>query len=169
MSHELRTTMHAISNYSSMILRSLGDDQPTTKKYVENIKKSSERMVSLLNNLLDLSKMGSRKNVYKLQLDNFGKAVEQSVIELLPLLQAKMQTVETNIAEDIISVRFDRPSMVQVLVKLISNAAKFSNNTTELQIDVFNSNLPNGGQALMCRVAGQGPGPPDGGIERCVR
>jgi signal transduction histidine kinase len=84
MSHELRTPMHAILSYSDMGLTAIEEEKPENiKKYFRNINTSGRRLLELLNQLLDLSKMESGRMVYNRQDLDFVKVIEQ-----LPLLHS---------------------------------------------------------------------------------
>ncbi len=162
MSHELRTPMHAILSYSDMSLAGLGaDEHKTIKRYITNIRTSGKRLLGLLNNLLDLAKMQAGKMVYRPQSADLKDLIEQSLLELAPLIVEKALSINTEItAESTISV-FDKQRLFQVLVNIIYNAIKFSEKRKTIQIQLLDGQMTNGNKALCLRVTDEGPGIPE--------
>ena len=162
MSHELRTPMHAILAFSEIGLKAKDEGETQeTKKYFENIRLSGKRLLNLLNDLLDLSKMESGKMGYKRERGDFKEVVELALTELAPLLKRKNLQLRANLGElDTVAV-FDKHKMIQVLVNLVSNAIKFSSAGSEISIELSEDRLPGDEPGLRCRVIDQGPGIPE--------
>ncbi len=128
MSHELRTPLNAIIGFSEVIAREiLGPiDNPQYHDYAADIHTSGEHLLSLINDLLDLSKIEAGK------LELFEERVE-----LLPLLQrcavfvsesarAKRLDVQIDADPGLAPVLCDERKLKQVIVNLLSNAVKFT-------------------------------------------
>jgi signal transduction histidine kinase len=162
MSHELRTPMHAILGYSEIGLAAIGEGATQdTQKYFENIQLSGNRLLILLNDLLDLSKMDANKMAYKREHGDLKEVVERTLVELDPLLKGKNLKVRIKLGEQDTDAIFDKNHMVQVLVNLVSNAIKFSNAESEISIELSEERLPGGEPGRRCRVIDEGPGIPD--------
>jgi len=162
MSHELRTPMHAILGYSKRGFTTIGDrDCAKLEKYFRNIYTSGNRLLGLLNNLLDLSKLESGKVIFDRSHHNFVDVIEHSLIELEPLIKDKRLTVETEITSKDTKITFDKERMIQVIINIISNAVKFSPSGEYICVRLSDGHLPNGGEALCCSVADNGTGIPE--------
>ncbi len=165
MSHELRTPMHAILGYAEICTTAVREGEGRDiEKYLNNIATAGERLLILLNDLLDLAKMEAGRMEYKLEFADVKKVVEHALMELDPLIKAKK--LETSVRlEGHTAAHFDRPHLIQVLVNLISNAIKFSNAGSRIGIDISEDRLSSGERGIRCRVTDEGPGIPDDELE----
>jgi len=123
MSHELRTPMHAIAGFTNLSLKRVEDSK--TRRYLENIKVSSNRLTGLVNALLDLSKMEAGKielNVKKCDLTGLAA---QCCAEVESLCLEKSLQVELD-KDKVCEGEFDPTLISQVIINLLSNAIKFS-------------------------------------------
>lgn len=162
MSHELRTPMHAILSYASMGLENLGEEgHPSLKKYFGNIQTAGKRLLSLLNNLLDLAKIESGKMEFHFKENHFRTVVDDTVVELNALLAKKGINVDVHYESVLEKTTFDREKMVQVLVNLMSNSIKFSPESSTIHIKVEDAYLPKTKEeVLLCSVIDEGVGIP---------
>ncbi|MCE9506693.1 MAG: PAS domain-containing sensor histidine kinase [Alphaproteobacteria bacterium] len=163
MSHELRTPMHAILSYSQMALKKLeasGDEN--LKKFLGNIRISGNRLLSLLNNLLDLSKLEAGKIDLEIQPGNLHQAMDHSLTELNSLIGGKKLQVKITGAEaaDATVIPHDKGLLIQVFINLLSNAIKFS--PPENVIDIHYTHT---GSALVCSVTNRGTTIPERELE----
>lgn len=167
MSHELRTPMHAILNYSAMGLKnSDSKNMDSLQKYFGNIQVAGSRLLSLLNNLLDLAKLESGKMQFNFTVNDFRLVIQETLRELESLLSEKHITPQVNYKCDSTNAVFDNDKMVQVLVNLLSNAIKFSNQDSQVYISVECVELPfNQGSELRCSVADEGVGLPENEVD----
>ncbi|MFO1242413.1 MAG: ATP-binding protein [Rickettsiales bacterium] len=169
MSHELRTPVHAIINYSAM--GETGVDKVEKEKilkYFVNINKSGSRLLSLLNNLLDLSKMEAGSMEYNFREHHLGATAEYVFEELRSLIEAKELQLDKQYRTENMRATYDEPSITQVLVNLLSNAIKFSDNGKKLLariedgiLTVGTSKIP----AVTFILEDQGVGIPDEELE----
>jgi signal transduction histidine kinase len=128
MSHELRTPMHAILSFGELGQeKSTGDAAPLPKLngYFNHIVTSASRLMVLINNLLDLSKLESGKVDFEFSIVPLTHLIDEVRVETEALLAKKSISLTQNISEDI-SLECDVFKMGQVMRNLLSNAIKFS-------------------------------------------
>jgi signal transduction histidine kinase len=128
MSHELRTPLNAIIGFSQIIRdQSLGP--AATKRYAEyaeDIWSSGEHLLELINNVLDISKIEAGK--IELSEDTLDpvEIIEASVMAVRSQIARKRITLETHLPDKPVYVRADALRLRQILINLLSNAAKFT-------------------------------------------
>jgi signal transduction histidine kinase/DNA-binding response OmpR family regulator len=127
MSHELRTPLNAIIGYSEMLQEEAEDlGQDRFLPDIMKIREAGKHLLSLINNVLDLSKIEAGK--MDLLVENFEVAdlIDQvhSVIE--PLVAKNANVLEVIGASDLGTMRSDQTKLRQSLLNLLSNAAKFT-------------------------------------------
>jgi signal transduction histidine kinase len=167
MSHELRTPMHAILSYSQMAHKKLAaNDDEKLKKYLANIHVSGNRLLALLNNLLDLSRLEAGKTEVQFQSGDLHQAMSRGLAELEPLLGEKNLRVKITGAEIAAAsaVQYDKDLMTQVFVNILSNAAKFSPGTSAIEVRYART-----AAGLLCSIANQGVGIPSTELETIFR
>jgi signal transduction histidine kinase len=127
MSHELRTPMHAIISYSQMgIEKILSGDTEKLRKYYENINKSGRRLLGLLNQLLDISKLEAGMMVLEKETTSMKEIVDNVLVEVDALLKSKDLWIDHKIKTTDLLCECDKIRMVQVVMNLVSNAIKYS-------------------------------------------
>jgi len=160
MSHELRTPMHSILSYADFGIDDVKDHQTyceevqekyelTTEeyqylqetnkelmKYFSRIKVSGERLLALLNNLLDLSKLEAGKMQIDKKQANMQDAIDMVCREISAYLNQKKITVQKQIFTQNTTGFFDISKIVQVIYNLISNSVKFSPEGSSIIIKV---------------------------------
>ncbi|HSA79832.1 MAG TPA: response regulator [Geminicoccaceae bacterium] len=127
MSHELRTPLNAIIGYSEMLHEEAEDlDQRAFLPDLEKIQGAGKHLLSLINNILDLSKIEAGKmDVLIEEFDVAALIAEvQSVIQ--PLMAKNANTMRVDDAPDLGVMRSDPTKLRQNLFNLLSNAAKFT-------------------------------------------
>ena len=127
MSHELRTPLNAIIGYSEMLLEEaeeLGQDE--LRPDLQKIRDAGRHLLSLINDILDLSKIEAGK--MDLFLEDFDAAalLEQVRATIAPLIAKNGNTLEVRCAPDLGAMRSDQIKLRQSLFNLLSNAAKFT-------------------------------------------
>ena len=165
-SHELRTPMHAILSYSKMGMADCSQESPETlKEYFHKIQSAGDRLLSLINNLLDIAKMEAGQMPLNKVLYDFSEVVEDAHAEAAPLLENKSLRVAVEIEAKDTRILLDKRRIVQVVVNLISNAAKFSSCGDTIRIGLADCRQPDGVEALCCSVSDNGTGIPDSELE----
>lgn len=174
MSHELRTPMHAILSFSRFGKERL--ETATLEKlgrYFEQIHESGQRLISLIDNLLDLSKLEAMKMDYHLVENDFWQVVKNCVREQETLIQErgiKFKIYQN--ATDTIAT-FDKIRISQVIINLLSNAVKFSPDGKVITIIVSDDSIRPGRRkedslvlpALSFTVIDEGIGIPENELE----
>ncbi len=124
MSHELRTPMNGIIGFSSILCESLEDSK--LQSFANRILKSSERLLSTLNDILDLSKLESSQQ--ELQLVDLNVVNEcQSLISFLePIAARKKIDLRMKTSETSAYARLDEKVFGQIFNNLLGNALKFT-------------------------------------------
>jgi signal transduction histidine kinase/CheY-like chemotaxis protein len=126
MSHELRTPMSAIIGFSDLMRHEprSGSGIVVPEDWIENIHRSGQHLLSLINDVLDLAKVeAGRLDLNQEDVDLAG-AVGESIAGVRPLAHRKSLTIETDIEPLIVCA--DRGRLRQMLYNLLSNAIKFT-------------------------------------------
>ena len=161
MSHELRTPMHAILGFAELgITKIKGSKEDHLKRYFDRIHDSGQRLLSLINDLLDLSKLESSQTEYDFDNASIKAIVIDAANELESLLNDAGITLNYDQLDDT-ECYCDRDKIVQVMINLISNAIKFSPQRSEITV----SNLSDDESKFELVVSDQGVGIPDNQIE----
>ena len=127
MSHELRTPMHAILSFSFMGIDKIDKASPEKLlRYFTNIHESGSRLLLLLNDLLDLSKLEAGRMAFDIQENDLVEVVEICRAELEVLLTKKSLALLVEKPTIDTRVGFDKDKILQVVRNLLSNAIKFT-------------------------------------------
>ena len=167
MSHELRTPMHAILSFTSFGLEEIDTAKKEEQiKYFTRIKDSGNRLLTLLNNLLDLSKLESGKMEYEMQKNNLRKTLESSLKEVEGLMQKKRLNCKVEDTRTSESSVYDNNRIMQVINNLLSNAIKFSPENSTISALLDTTTLPETNTpATRLQVRDQGLGIPESELE----
>ena len=127
MSHELRTPLNAILGFSELLRDGmLGDMTDQQRGFIGNIFNSGEHLLSLINDILDLSKVEAGKML----LDLEPVQVSSLFVNSLSIIKGKAATrdirLDIDVAEDLGSIRADARKVKQIVYNLLSNAVKFT-------------------------------------------
>ncbi len=168
-SHELRTPMHGILNYSRFGVEKFKKN-PKEKNlhYFRQIRVAGERLMSLLNNLLDLSRLEAGKETYKMETVDLWEVALVAVAEFQSILDEKSLQAEVPKPEVQTKIVCDEYKMGQVVRNLLSNAIKFSPVYGTLKIVFQESNIQKYGKsipAVQLILIDQGMGIPEDELE----
>ena len=152
MSHELRTPLNSIIGFSRVILR--GIDGPLTelqKTDLQAIYGSGQHLLSLINNILDLSKIEAGKMELSLEPIDLHEIVRSVMSTAIALVKDKTVTLEQEVPDHLPEIQADQTRVRQIILNLVSNAAKFTAqgkitlrvvvNPQEIQISVTDSGI----------------------------
>jgi PAS domain S-box-containing protein len=127
MSHELRTPMHAILSFADFgVDKSATGDHARSNHYFSTIRKSGRRLMDLLNDLLDLSKLEAGKMELRVSSVDLRETLAEAIAEAEGMARNKGIRLALLGAEAAQVVQADAPRMLQVFRNLLSNAIKFS-------------------------------------------
>ena len=132
-SHELRTPLTSIRGFSQTMLASWDKlDDENKKKFLKIIEEQSNRLISLVENMLSITKIQSAKEnlVFK---ETDIKPIINTVVSLVKN-QYKSKEYTVDISPSIPSILVDRDKFQQVMMNLIENAAKYSFDNTTVKI-----------------------------------
>ena len=137
MSHELRTPLNSILGFSDVLLsgNKLSDKQ---HRWVRNIRTSGEKLLALINDILDLAKIEAGKMQVRIEEFNLDDVCDGLLNMFRPLAEQKNIDLRSQIDPGLPSVRQDLTKLQQILQNLLSNAIKFT---------------PEGGRVLLKAVA----------------
>ena len=155
-SHELKTPLTTIKEGTSLLLEGVGGSITEKQdRLLTIISTESKRLTSLVNSILDLSKMEAGMMMYTFEQGYMGPLIEQVVREIIPYAEAKRIHIVTQMNTDSSVCRMDGERILDVLRNLVGNAIKFTPECGQVTIAV---NRLNGG--LKVSVSDSGPGIP---------
>jgi PAS domain S-box-containing protein len=126
-SHELRTPLTAIKGFTDLLLDGdAGEVNEEQTEYLQIVKQNVERLVALINDLLDVSRIESGRITLKLDSIDLRAIVEMVVATMRPLLEQKQQSLTVQMGPDLPHARGDHDRILQVVTNLVSNAYKYT-------------------------------------------
>ncbi|MBT5414696.1 MAG: PAS domain-containing protein [Rhodospirillaceae bacterium] len=160
MSHELRTPLNAIMGFSElMTLEALGPiGNPSYSEYARDIFNSAEHLLSIINDILDLSKLDAERYDLDVEVVDLAASIRESVRVIKPRARVSRQTVEVDIEADAPPVLANTRAVKQVLMNLLSNAVKFTPDHGALTIRLVSEE---GGLCVEVADTGVGISPED--------
>ncbi|TXI78236.1 MAG: PAS domain S-box protein [Dechloromonas sp.] len=148
MSHELRTPMHAILSFSQLGLEKADAcGQPKMSHYFGRVEQSATRLLGLINELLDLSKLESGHMELRLETISLTALAQEAISHLEPLLLQRRLQLDFDAATDLSPLTGDRERLLQVIHNLLSNAIKFSPDGGRVTVRIQTGDLPSGRRA----------------------
>ncbi|MDQ6756883.1 MAG: GAF domain-containing protein [Bacteroidota bacterium] len=142
-SHELRTPLTSVLGFAKIIRKRLDEkifplinrEEPKTDKVVnqinENLKvviSEGERLTHLINDVLDLAKIEAGKMEWNVEDVSMSEVAERAIAATSALFDQKSLKLEKQIDSDLPAIKGDRDKLIQVIINLISNAVKFTDN-----------------------------------------
>ncbi len=152
MSHELRTPLTVIRGGVDYLNRTVRIKD--NRNYLDIIDKNLARLIKMVTNLFDFTKIEARKMEYSIERENLTVLIEEVVEIINPLAMDKGIVIRFDNPGDII-LKFDLERIEQVLVNLIENAIKFSDLGAEIAIHAERDR-----ESVTVTVRDQGPGIP---------
>lgn len=131
MSHELRTPLNAIIGITEMVREDAEDDGHGD--YIEpldRVMRSGRHLLQLINDLLDLSKIEAGRLDLHVETFDLGETIRDAVVTVDPLVQKNGNELILDMEEDVGDLSSDMTRIKQILLNLLSNAAKFTENGT---------------------------------------
>jgi signal transduction histidine kinase/HAMP domain-containing protein len=126
-SHDLRTPLNAIMGFTRIVVRRMEGQMPDIQK--ENLQKvliSSEHLLNLINGLLDLAKIDAGKMEVSADTFRVEDIINMTTATVEPLLKDGRVRIVRDVTPDLPPLKTDRDKLKQILLNLLSNAAKFT-------------------------------------------
>lgn len=176
MSHELRTPMHAILSFSQLGIRRVdAGNQARLIQYFQRIELSAKRLLELINELLDLSKLEAGRMVLTPARVDILDLLSHARTQLESLLLARDLHIVIEVSAPTTQIRADPLRISQIIFNLLANAIKFSPNggTIRLELGAAELAVPVGDRigdhgfqpALAIRFIDHGIGIPEAELE----
>lgn len=157
MSHEIRTPMNGIIGMIDLMEGT--SITPEQKHYIQTIKRSSETLLNILNDILDLSKIEAGK----MQLKKAPVKLRSTMDKIYALFAQQALAKNINLYYHLSDklpeyVMVDETRLLQILSNLISNAIKFTEGGGSIDIDLKNARIPGQNNMIRCVVSDSGIG-----------
>jgi signal transduction histidine kinase len=155
-SHEVRTPLNAIIGSAEVMIGQrfgpLGDERYV--EYLKDIRASGERLIAVINDLLDISRIESGKLDLAFTSENLNELVEQCVAVMQPQATRERIIIRTSLAQVLPPVTADARALRQITLNLIGNSIHLANAGGQVIVSTALSDL--GGVVLRVRDTGQG-------------
>lgn len=150
MSHDIRTPMNAIIGYTGLAASHI-DSKEMVTEYLKKISQSSEHLLSLINDILDMSRIESGKMTLNEQEENLSEIVHT----IRNIIQSSIAAKNLDFYVDVFDVSdeyivCDKLRLNQVLLNIISNATKYTQNGGTVSFRVSEKNTRDDGYATYC-------------------
>src|SRR3989338_538684 len=160
-SHQLRTPLTIIKGYISMLLDgSFGKVTDQKGEPLEKVFVINERLINLVEDLLNVSRIEQKRMQYDFEATDIVDLMASVIDELAPNAKAKGLTLDLSKAENIPKIMLDADKMRQVIMNLVDNAIKYTNQGS------VHVSLERQGKKIICRVQDTGIGLTAGGIAK---
>ena len=156
-SHELRTPLTSIKGALGLMSGPMLTKMPAgADRLLEIATANTDRLTSLVNDILDLEKIGSGEVKFHIEANCIAEQLQQSVEQMLPFAQQHKVQLVLNLPEYGVFANIDAQRTQQLIANLLSNACKYSDDDTPINIRLEVVE----GQALVC-ILNSGPPIPD--------
>jgi len=136
MSHELRTPLNVIIGFSELLSDEVpGKINKEQRQCLSDIMGSSQHLLNLINEVLDLSKIESGRIRLRLADIDLTEVAESLARTMMPILAPRKQSLDIEIEEGLPPVHADKAKVRQVLLNLLSNSTKFTPDGGKLKIE----------------------------------
>ncbi len=160
MSHELRTPMHHIANYSHIGIKRINTDKEKVLKCFENVISANNRMMVLVDNLFDLSRLETGKIEYSFEEIDVFRMINDSISKFSQELEEKELSILMDQPDVSYKIACDQFRINQVIQNLLSNSIKFSPKNKNIAV-LFGKQK----SFLSVSIKDEGPGVPDDELE----
>ena len=137
MSHELRTPLNVIIGFSELMRDEVpGQINNEQRQCLDDVLGSSQHLLNLINDVLDLSKIESGTAKFRLSNLELAEVIKPLARTMLPVLAPKQQSLDVEIEEGLPLVRINKAKVSDIFLNLLSNATKFTPDGGKLKIEV---------------------------------
>ena len=128
MSHELRTPLNAIIGYSDLLMEEAKDTQAGTEEDLSKIKSSGIHLLSLINDVLDLSSIDAQQ--MKLEAEDFSvdNIIDTVSNVIQPLVRQNNNSYHCKVSPELSLIHADKRKLKQILLNLLNNASRYTKN-----------------------------------------
>ena len=125
-SHELRTPLNLMAGYLDLSIQELDNDSEATRKYLAIVEKNTQRLVQVVQELTDFTRLQRGKELTYLDPIPIEDAFLQTYDLLKPNLIKKNINLVADFQDEVRALKYDSESLIILFRNLLSNAAKFS-------------------------------------------
>jgi signal transduction histidine kinase len=138
--HELRTPLSSIIGYARLLRRETEKQiSPMQVENLEDLLRNAERLLALIDSLLDFARIEAGKVELKLEAVQIDHLIREAAASLEPVLNANCVRIVQDISPNIPSLNTDREKLREVILNLLSNAVKFTDRG-EIKISAYQQN-----------------------------
>ena len=152
-SHELRTPLSSIQIFSETLKQDRLPSREKREQYLNTISSESSRLARLVDNVLDFSRLERRTKEFDLQPIDIGVVVRSAAEAYRFYAEQRGATIRLNIAQHLPEIEADSEAISQMVINLVDNAVKYSEDESEIAINVFRR-----GNRIVIQVADKGVG-----------
>jgi len=139
-SHELRTPLALIRLYAETLELGRITTKEKKQQYYRIVRKESERLTALINNILDFSRIEAGRKEYEFRDTDIGELVRNTLDSYRYQIEQQGFEFEEKIDTDLPPVRVDREAIARALVNLVNNALKYSSEDKFLGVKLYREN-----------------------------
>jgi signal transduction histidine kinase len=139
-SHELRTPLALIRLYAETLELGRITTQDKKEQYYRIIRKESERLTALINNILDFSRIEAGRKEYEFRETDIAELVRNTLDSYRYQIEQQGFAFEENIDTNLPAVKVDREAIARALVNLVNNALKYSSEEKYLGVKLYREN-----------------------------
>ncbi|MFY3383459.1 PAS domain S-box protein [Paracidovorax sp. MALMAid1276] len=160
MSHELRTPLNAIIGFTGTLLMQLpGPLNTEQEKQLRIVQTGARHLLSLINDLLDVAKLGANKHTLNLEPVDCCAVLEEVAATLEPEAARKALGLAVRLPPERVVLRTDRRALSQILINLVGNAIKFTPGG-RVELTLREEATTGAGRRVVVQVRDSGPGIP---------
>jgi signal transduction histidine kinase len=139
-SHELRTPLSLIRLYAETLEMGRLKTPEKCQEYYSIIRKESERLTALINNILDFSRIEAGRKEYDFRETDMRELVHNTLESYRYQIEQHGFAYEEKIADDVPALRVDREAVARSLLNLVNNALKYSQDQKFIGVNLFRDN-----------------------------
>jgi signal transduction histidine kinase len=139
-SHELRTPLSLIRLYAETLEMGRLKSADKYQEYYSIIRKESERLTALINNILDFSRIEAGRKEYDFRQTDMRELVRNTLESYRYQIEQSGFAFEEKISEDVPPISVDREAMARSLLNLVNNALKYSQDQKYIGVNLFRDN-----------------------------
>ncbi|PAB60171.1 ATP-binding protein [Anaeromicrobium sediminis] len=136
-SHELKTPLTSIKSYTETLLDGALEEKDLAVSFLQVVNSEADRMNGLVRDLLQLSRLDSKKVLWNKKNSNLVKIGQDAVNKMEITAQNKNQTLSFITKYEFLSVYVDKDRIEQVIINIISNAIKYTPSGGHIQVQVY--------------------------------